>query len=171
LADQGGNFRKTAPPILVAFDFSEPSWTALEFALNRARSDHREVLLVCVLEPFYGESFLDGSLRKNLSSDASRNTRRNLDKLIAAKPESPSIRYEIRFGLPEHEILKVAETVKPEMIVIGRTARTFLNRTLFGSVSRNVLDVSPFPVVVINSNNKEKRLIRGEEKTDAVFAA
>jgi len=55
----------------------------------------------------------------------------------------------VRDGVPEYEILRLAEALGAELIVLGRTQRNLLNRLLLGSVSREVLACSRRPVMVV----------------------
>jgi nucleotide-binding universal stress UspA family protein len=62
----------------------------------------------------------------------------------------------VKPGLPSLEILRLAETEKARMIVMGRTPRNVISRMLIGSVSREIVDCSSCPVLIVNNFRKGK---------------
>jgi nucleotide-binding universal stress UspA family protein len=54
---------------------------------------------------------------------------------------------------PGHEILKAAENIRPEMIIIGTKGHSNLKHVLLGSTAKDVIEKSSFPVLVVPSDS------------------
>ena len=140
--------------ILVPIDFTAASYKAMVYAFSIAQRLHWSVALVHVVVRSYAEGFVDSIPKTDLRAMARREAQKKLDALASAnRREDLSIRSVVRDGLPEYEILRTAEKIKAKMIVLGRQDRNPLSRLIFGSVSRDILDVARCPVLVINDRN------------------
>jgi nucleotide-binding universal stress UspA family protein len=60
-----------------------------------------------------------------------------------------AVQLHMREGKPPEEILKAAEELGAEMIVIGSHGWCGFERYIFGNVARKVLKISDIPVLVI----------------------
>jgi nucleotide-binding universal stress UspA family protein len=60
-------------------------------------------------------------------------------------------RLEERTGNPAQGILRVAQGMKPDLIVMGTHGRTWLRQTHLGSVAEQVVRNAPCPVVVVKA--------------------
>ena len=137
--------------ILVPIDFTTASYKALDYALSMPKKLNWSIALVHVVVRSYAEGFVDSIPKTDLRAAARREAQRKLDALASANRRGDlSIRSVVRDGLPEYEILRTAEKIKAKMIVLGRQDRNPLSRLIFGSVSRDILDVARCPVLVIN---------------------
>src|SRR5688572_18579141 len=147
-----GGVRIHDETILVPIDFTAASYKALDYALSIAKRLNWSVALVHVVVRSYAEGFVDSIPKTDLRVVARREAQRKLDALASANRRADlSIRSVVRDGLPEYEILRTAEKIKAKMIVLGRQDRNPLSRLIFGSVSRDILDVARCPVLVINN--------------------
>jgi nucleotide-binding universal stress UspA family protein len=66
--------------------------------------------------------------------------------------ELKSIQSVVRVGLPAEEIVKVAQELHVDLIIVGSRGNTFkekLRRFFFGSTSRRVLEIAPCPVMIV----------------------
>ena len=146
-----GSARLHDETILVPIDFTAASYKALDYALSIAKRLNWSVALVHVVVRSYAEGFVDSIPKTDLRAAARREAQRRLDALASANRRGDlSIRSVVRDGLPEYEILRTAEKIKAKMIVLGRQDRNPLSRLIFGSVSRDILDVARCAVLVIN---------------------
>jgi nucleotide-binding universal stress UspA family protein len=68
---------------------------------------------------------------------------------IAAATRTTEIRTEARQGNPADEILKVARAAHADLIVIGRTGKSFLAREILGSVALRVVKFARCDVLVV----------------------
>lgn len=63
--------------------------------------------------------------------------------------ESVPVTCVVRDGLPEFEILQLAENMNVNMIVLGRRPKNSLGRWILGSVSDDIVDFASCPVVLV----------------------
>jgi len=144
-------------------DFSEPSYQALEAAVEFAGHFKAEILSVHVLEPPPRNSeWADASkLSVPLPVQEDREQReRELNDLLAARvPDKVPRNVFVLIGDAAHSILDLAEARQVDLIVISTHGRTGWRRLVFGSVAEQVIRDAACPVLTIrqerNSNQKE----------------
>jgi nucleotide-binding universal stress UspA family protein len=71
-------------------------------------------------------------------------------KLHAMRTEAPSLSVEVQLllvGDPAAEILRAAQAINAELIILGTHGRTGVGRLLMGSVAEQVVRRAPCPVV------------------------
>ncbi|HUS37053.1 MAG TPA: universal stress protein [Verrucomicrobiae bacterium] len=137
--------------ILVPVAFTPACEYAVDVAMDMARTMNSGVLLVHVAERVYGHTFLDPEQRE-LSE--LRSVEAATEKLVRfadtkRKPDTP-IRCVVKLGLTSYGILRLAESENAKWIVMARTPRNVLSRVISGSVSGDIVDCSPCPVLVVN---------------------
>jgi universal stress protein A len=130
--------------ILHPTDFSERSDAALQLACALARDyGARLVVLHVAVQPAatFGEGFI------MVDSDF-RDTREQLNEL---QVPANDIRAERRFetGDPATEILRVADDIHADLIVVGTHGRTGLGRLLMGSTAEQIVRQAPCPVLTL----------------------
>jgi nucleotide-binding universal stress UspA family protein len=134
--------------LLVAYDFSDYSELALNYALSFAQEYRSELHLLHVLPPFtLNESEIswyplgrEGTYHK---------AAHRLQKAIPAEVHLwCDIKHAVSEGQPYREILNYAEKNKIDLICLGAHGAGFGMRTLFGSNVDRVLRQSPCPVVI-----------------------
>jgi universal stress protein A len=134
--------------ILCATDLSDSSLPALDLAAALARDQGARlvVLHVPVPPPFV----TPGEMAKILQQPVGY--RRDLeDRLRSFRPVGLEGRTEYRLeeGDPAVEILRVAEDIACDLIVMGTHGRTRLNRLLMGSVAERVVRRACCPVLTV----------------------
>jgi nucleotide-binding universal stress UspA family protein len=71
---------------------------------------------------------------------------------MQAEGEKVPVEHQLLFvGDPAAEILRVAQAVKADLIVLGTHGRTGLGRLLMGSVAEQVVRRAPCPVVTVKA--------------------
>jgi nucleotide-binding universal stress UspA family protein len=144
--------------ILYATDYSAASEKALKVAEALAQDLKARLLIVHVsqeeLAPV-GELF-----DEEPASEASELTR-----LRSVVPKDSQIAYEHRliYGeagseritQPAEELLRVAEEVNAEMIVLGTHGRSAVSRALMGSVAETIIRRATCPVVTVKGPRRE----------------
>ena len=147
-------FQSSMPgTILVPIDFTEASHNGLDFAILMATKLNCSVVIAHILQPSYAEGFMDVDQKKTLRANARRDTRRKLNCLARTKSNGyVSITSIVRHGLPEYEILRIAEALNVGLIILGRQHRNPLSRLIFGSVTADVVDAAACPVLVVNNS-------------------
>jgi nucleotide-binding universal stress UspA family protein/quercetin dioxygenase-like cupin family protein len=135
--------------ILHPTDFSENSRYAFQTACALARDEHATLLVLHVMMPSVSplmQELLPDPLRSAESQES-------LARLPWPQPSDPQIRVEHRLaeGDPADEILRLSESLRCDLIVIGTHGRTGLRRVLTGSVAEEVLRKAVCPVLVVRT--------------------
>ena len=135
--------------VLTPLDFSELSVPTLDMAVRLVAPEGRATLLHVVewLPVVTEGAFGVYPHRRDIEQlkDLSR------EKLRAYALERPQTRLvaEVREGRPAAAILDLAETLHPDLIVIGSHGRGGLDHLLLGSVTERVLRRARVPVLVV----------------------
>ena len=154
--------------MLVATDFSDSSKEALDYAVSLAKSLAADIYLLQVFEPpFYAprgipldapqevhqwiRGLQEGEFRK--LNELAEDVRRHGVRVHPIQAE----------GAPFEEILKAAEGVHSDLIVLGTHGRTGLTRMLIGSVAQRVSQKARCPVLTV----RPKALSASPEKKGA----
>ena len=139
--------------ILYATDYSKASDRALEEAINLAKQNEAELLVVHVLEPIpyaAGEEFGGAELYLKLEDATKREAQTSMDKLIRrlqrSKVKAKSL---LLRGSAHDQIVKAAKSKRADMIVIGTHGRTGLSKLSMGSVAAKVVSAATCPVVTV----------------------
>ena len=138
--------------ILCPVDFSPSSLQALGFALDLARQSNGAVTLLNVVEwlaeedPMVSAHFNVPEVRGHMREDAEQ----RLQALVAAESRTWSeIENVIAFGRAHREVLRVAETKRADLIVMGAQGRGGVGLALFGSTTQQVLRGASCPVLTV----------------------
>lgn len=136
--------------ILVAFDGSEQSYKAFDFALDMSRlcpAASPEIIVISVAQPpepidiVEMDAVIDSATRhyedlfKGLERDA---TERNIE-----------IKTEVIVGHPADQIVRYAKEKNSDMIVIGQKGKSKIESWLLGSVSKRVVTYAPCSVTIV----------------------
>jgi len=141
-------FRK----ILAAIDGSKTSTEALEKAIDEARRWSAELHVVYVVETGLFSSIpmdntwevIYGLLEKE-GQDALSAARQT------AKAAGLEIATHMRQGRAGNEIIRLAEELGTDLIVLGAHGKSNIDRLLIGSVSSHVVKYSPITTMVVRS--------------------
>lgn len=141
--------------ILLPTDFSETAGKALPYALAIAEKTGAKLTLMHSIEEPYNfapmiEEFLERTkteVRKKL---------RELKQTIQENEQYPDIEIgtKISFGRTVLSILEDAEELDADMIVMGTTGASGLNRVLFGSQTSEVILNAKIPVLAIPAESE-----------------
>jgi len=154
--------------VLVAYDFSNDSELALNYALSFAQEYQSELHLLHVLPPLtLNESEISWHPlgREGAYHKAAHRLQR------AAPVEAHlwcNIKHAVSEGQPYREILSYAERNKIDLICLGAHGAGFGMRTLFGSNVDRVLRQAPCPVLVTRPLKPAMSYVR---KTETGVAA
>jgi nucleotide-binding universal stress UspA family protein len=89
--------------------------------------------------------------RNKARTEARRRAEKDLQDLALAKLDPDvTVKYLVRQGVPEYEILRAAERSDASLIVLGHQPRSSLSRLILGSVSRSVFTTATCPLLVVN---------------------
>lgn len=139
--------------ILYATDFSKASEQALQKAVELAKQNRAELLVVHVIEPVpyvSGEEFGGGEVYAKLEEVSKREAQSSMAKLMQrlkkARVRAQSFLYR---GSAHDQIVKAARSKKADMIVIGTHGRTGLSKLFMGSVAGKVVSSATCPVMTV----------------------
>ena len=139
--------------IAVALDGSEAAEQALSLALDLARTQKAELGVCSVVDPILitGTSppcpAMDIAVR-NIGTEARRYVTGAIDR---AHREGVTATGQVRTGVAAFELLKYAERIGADLIVMGTHGRRGIKHFLMGSVAEVVLRESSVPVLVVRS--------------------
>ena len=139
--------------ILHPTDFSAASAPAYRRALELAKADRAELLLVHVLSPPVvpmTDGYVAPKVYEELSAATQADGRKRLNGLVAkARRAGVRVRGLLVEGVPHERIAQTARSSKADVVVVGTHGRTGFSRFFLGSVASRVLAVSPCPVLTV----------------------
>jgi nucleotide-binding universal stress UspA family protein len=138
---------------LVGVDGSEGSLRAARFAIDRAKRMDAHLLVVFVIEwsPYSfntPEENEQRHKRREQEIDAATNKVLNplLEKIRDSGVETEGVVYH---GNISEVMIRIAKEVNATGMFIGRLGSASLKSRLFGSVTSNLVQMSPIPVTVV----------------------
>jgi nucleotide-binding universal stress UspA family protein len=141
--------------ILHPTDFSENSDFAFRLACRLAQAHGARVHVLHV-----GKGPVMDPVGGFVPPEPDRYQEELTEKLREMRAAAPTIPVESQLlfvGDPAAEIVRIAQAIKADLIVMGTHGRTGLGRLLMGSVAEQVVRRAPCPVVTIKTPLPEKR--------------
>jgi nucleotide-binding universal stress UspA family protein len=161
--------------ILCAADLTRASQQTLDVALSLATENDAQITLLHVMETLSGNN-VAGLARavpelEPVSHEMVAEARAELRKAV---PHPVRVFCEVtervETGAPWSEILRVADQMDAELIVMGAHATGAVGRMLFGSTTSQVVRRAHCPVLIIQESHKPRRAAEAVE-ADEVGAA
>lgn len=139
--------------ILVPVDGSETSYAAVDKAVEIAKAFNSKVTVVQVLalDPYIAAEYITAAQTNDLVERARTAILKTLDeakaKFAAAgiNAETQPLEGQVIYS----EIVKAAESLNTDLIVIGSHGRTGFKKLFLGSVAQSILGQANVPVMVI----------------------
>lgn len=136
--------------ILVAFDGSEKSYEAFDFAMEISRNCPNaapEILVISVAQPPEPIDIVEMDAVIESVTQHYEELFKGLKE--KAKEKGVEIKTEVVVGHPADQIVKYAEEKACDMIVLGHRGRSKIADWLLGSVSKRVSSYSPCTVTIV----------------------
>jgi nucleotide-binding universal stress UspA family protein len=160
--------------ILCAADLTQASPHTLDVALSLATENDAEITLLHVLENFPGDHGAGlvqrvpeiRPLRHELVAEARAELRKAVPSPVRTFCE---VTERVETGSPWSEILRVAEQMDAELIVMGAHATGAVGRMLFGSTTSQVVRRAQCPVLIIQESHKARPAGEGAEAVGAAI--
>lgn len=137
--------------IVCPVDFSDTSERAARYAVALARQLGAGVHFVHAWQmPVY--AFPDGAviLGPDVVAQITGELQRSLDAQVARHRESDvAVEGHLAQGIADREIVRIAQELGAELIVMSTHGRTGLSHLLLGSVAERVVRTSPIPVLTV----------------------
>ena len=141
--------------VLVAVDFSETSRRAMAWAFDYGQRAPCAIHLVHVIERHLSmRDLVDtgvGGLREEIK-EIEDVARRELEAMAPSREARESIgplHEHVALGKPAGEILRLADELGADMIVMGTHGHTGVERLFVGSVAQRVVRAAPCTVVCV----------------------
>jgi nucleotide-binding universal stress UspA family protein/quercetin dioxygenase-like cupin family protein len=149
--------------ILHPTDFSDNSDYAFRTACSLAKDHKACLVLFHVVPPLVAPIMTEPAPNPMVSAESQDCVRRW--HFVWPEPPDPSVRVEHRVaeGIASKEILRMAQELKCDLIVMGTHGRTGLDRLLTGSVAEEVLRKAVCPVLVVRMPPPQKDTPQAEE--------
>jgi nucleotide-binding universal stress UspA family protein len=133
--------------ILLAYDGSAPADKAYAFALDIAKKYDADLYVLAVARPpEFGDEVETEAVIEN--------SKKHYHKILAPlKAQAPSqgvrLHFEVAVGHPAEQIIRHAERVKADVVVIGHRGKSLFERLRLGSVSKQVIPYAHCSVTVV----------------------
>ncbi len=144
--------------ILVPVDFSECSDRAVELALDIARTNDAQLILVHAVHipPTYYAAASEG-FALPLMDEIESAEKASLEELFERlKEKHPKVDRLLVRGNPWQKIIEMAAKRDADLIVMGTQGRTGLAHVFLGSVAEKVIRLSPVPVLTACLQGRRK---------------
>ena len=142
--------------ILVPTDFSPASFKALEYALTLGALSDARVTLAHIVVPVAAPDLVYGPVDWD-EGEAMKQAKVRLNEIKHEQgfELSKQIKILVRRGHPYHEIDRIANDIRADLIVVSTHGRTGLRHLLLGSVAERVIRHAPCPVLVVREKEHE----------------
>ena len=139
--------------ILHPSDFSRASGAAFAKAVEMARANSAELLVVHVLTPvipMVGDGYVSPKVYEEIEATSRSQAQDALDRLLAkAKKAGVRVKSLLMEGVPHEQISRAARSKGADLVVIGTHGRTGLAKFFLGSVAGRVVSIAPCPVLTV----------------------
>jgi nucleotide-binding universal stress UspA family protein len=144
-----GRLRRVLHPT----DFSRASRAAFERAVEAAKANRGELILLNVIAPTVlpiGDGYVSPKMYAEMEASARAYAQRELTALIArARKAGVRVTGLLMEGTAHVRIVQAARRKRADLVVIGTHGRTGLARLFLGSVASRVLATAPCPVLTV----------------------
>ena len=139
--------------ILHPTDFSKASSAAYKRAVDMAKANRAELLLVHVLAPaipMMADGYLSPKVYEDMESASRAYGQKHLAALVRkAKQAGVRVKGLLLEGIPHERVAGAARSKKADLLVIGTHGRTGFAKLFLGSVASRILAVAPCPVLTV----------------------
>lgn len=135
-------------------DFSSASSAAFRKAIEVAKADRAELMIVNVIAPIVpiaGDGYLSPKMYEDLRASAVAWSRKQLLKLVAkAKQRRVRAKGFILEGPAHEQIIRFAKSRHADMVIMGTHGRSGFQKLLLGSVAGRVVSGARCPVMTVH---------------------
>jgi len=136
--------------ILVAFDGSEQSYKAFDFALDMSRlcpGAAPEIIIISVAQPPEPLDIVEIDAVIDSAKEHYGKLLRELRE--KAKEKNIEIKTDIVIGHPADQIVRYAKESNADIILVGQKGKSKIESWLLGSVSKRVATYAPCSVTIV----------------------
>jgi nucleotide-binding universal stress UspA family protein len=139
--------------ILHPSDFSAASNAAFKKAIEMAKANRAELLIVHVINPIVpmaGEGYVSPKMYEDLAASTRAWARKQLDRLLVkAKKSGVRGKGVLAEGAAHEQIARIAKTKRADVVVMGTHGRSGFAKLFLGSVAGRVVAAAPCPVLTV----------------------
>jgi nucleotide-binding universal stress UspA family protein len=143
--------------ILLPTDNSEPSERAGEYAIASADLEGADVIVLYVIDTHYLDSLPQQDLREELEKELLTEGKETVEKFekkieekqCAGQCKNINLITMIKKGRPTDVILKTADELGVDQIVMGKSGKHGIEKFILGNTSERVLRKAKVPVNII----------------------
>lgn len=163
--------------ILFATDGSEYASNAMDFMLRFPFPHVSTITVLTVVDDIPMQQVELDALNEE-QSEALKNANEQLHEEAKELVELESRRLRadnwagetmVRYGKPVNEILRAAEDIDADLIVMGSHGTSMVKRFLLGSVSDRVFEYAPCSVLIVKKRDEDEPLAAIEPGTNAAY--
>jgi len=140
--------------ILVTTDFSDTSYRAFELASEMATKFGAKLVLAHIEEdrlPPLVLEYTEIDLAEILKRQVAR-AREKLEEIATGL--GADVQIEVVSGTPHTEIVRMAEELQVDLIVMATHGRGFISHAILGSTTERVLRRAPCPVLIVRESGQ-----------------
>lgn len=153
---------KSTVHILVGIDFSDSSMAALNHAIDFGSRMQARLHLCHFVKSTGVEAQSDLGLNVPDEFPEAKQARIQLQRSLSNLGSDIDAQIHVRIGDPVRGMLALAKELKPDLIVVCSHGYGFIKRTLLGSFTRQLVEQSPVPVMVVPTPGREAVLFAPE---------
>jgi universal stress protein A len=139
--------------ILVPVDFSPQSKKALRYAMSFAEQFGARVTVMNVIDEPSPELAFEPLERKRLMQSAQESAQKKIHKLLGL--DEVVVKTVVAKGKPYQEIIRTAQSVDADLIVLATHGWTGLKHVVMGSTAEKVVRYAPCPVLVVREKETD----------------
>ncbi len=135
--------------VLVAIDFSEASFHAVEAARSLATAPS-DISLLHVLPEISPVEI--GVVWGDVTEESRiQHAHAAMEELIAKHPEAEGITLAVRVGSTAKEVARHAEETGADLVIVGSHGHSYAHRMLVGSTAEQIVHLAHCPVLVLKA--------------------
>lgn len=158
--------------VLIATDFSPHAEDAVKIVKRLALPSGSTVRLLHAIEPFADVATLNPAAITALTDAAVAQIERELDSAaVTLRAPGRDVETVTVLGRVADAIVEEAERSKADLIVVGSRGRHALKSALLGSVSAEVVDRAPCPVIIARGSTLRKAILAEDGSETAAAGA
>jgi nucleotide-binding universal stress UspA family protein len=139
--------------ILHPSDFSRASGAAFKKAVEIAKSDRGELMLVHVVSPVVpmaGDGYVSPKMYEEIAASNRAWAQKELNKLVAkAKTSGVRAKAAVLEGAAYDQIVRFARSKRADLVVMGTHGRSGIAKLFLGSVAGRVVAAASCPVLTV----------------------
>lgn len=141
--------------VLVPVDFSDCSKKALAYAVPFAKQFGAEIVIIYVVQPYPPVPEMTAVDFDAILTQARKGGEGELAKLRESITDDVTIKTVLRVGRPDLEIVRAADELNADLILLSTHGRTGLGRVFLGSVAEHVTRYAHCPVLTVREREHE----------------